>query len=46
MKQKNGFIAVSMIYSFFLVFLMIVIASSSKNSARKQLLRNIKTDMK
>ncbi len=46
MKQKNGFIAVSMIYSFFLVFLMIVLASSAKNAQTRQLLRTIKEDVK
>lgn len=46
MKRRNGFIAVSMIYSFFLVFLMIMLASTTKNAQTRQLLRVYKDDIK
>lgn len=46
MKQRNGFIAVSMIYSFFLVFLMIILATSIKNAQTRQLLKTIKEDVR
>jgi len=45
MKQKNGFIAVSLIYSFFLIFLMIMIATQTKNAQNRQLLRVFKNDL-
>ncbi len=46
MKKKNGFIAVSLIYSFFLVFLMIMLANSVKNAQMRQLLKVFKEDIK
>lgn len=45
MRQKNGFIAVSMIYSFFLVFLMIILATSARNAQTRELLRVFKNDV-
>ncbi len=45
MKKKKGFIAVSLIYSFFLVFLMIMLASITKNAQNRQLLRVFKNDL-
>ena len=46
MKKKNGLIAVSLIYSFFLVFLMIMLSSSVKNAETRQMLQSIKEDIK
>ncbi|MCI8393949.1 MAG: hypothetical protein HFH86_00490 [Bacilli bacterium] len=46
MKKKNGFIAVSLIYSFFLVFLMLMLSSSIKNAQTRLLLGTIKEDIK
>lgn len=46
MKPKNGFIATSLIYSFFLVFLMIMLASVTKDAQTRQLLRTYKDDVK
>lgn len=45
MKKKNGFIAVSLIYSFFLIFLMVMLASATKNTQTRQLLRAFKDDL-
>jgi len=46
MKKKNGFIAVSLIYSFFLVFLMIMLSASVKNAQTRLLLGTMKEDIK
>lgn len=46
MKKKNGFIAISLIYSFFLVFLMIMLANAMKNAQTRQLLKVLKDDIK
>lgn len=46
MAKKNGFIAVSLIYSFFLVFLMIMLSSSMKNAEIRLMLQTIKDDIK
>lgn len=46
MKKKNGFIAVSLIYSFFLVFLMVMLASTVKNASTRVMLNTIKNDIK
>ncbi len=46
MKKQNGFIAVSLIYSFFLVFLMIMLSSSVKNAQTRLLLLTIKNEIK
>ncbi|MCI8575682.1 MAG: hypothetical protein HFI09_04350 [Bacilli bacterium] len=46
MMKKNGFIAVSLIYSFFLVFLMIMLSSSVKNAETRQMLKSLKEDIK
>lgn len=46
MKKKNGFIATSLIYSFFLLFLMIMLASTTKNAQNRELLRAMKNDIK
>lgn len=45
MKKKNGFIAVSLIYSFFLIFLMVMLASATKSTQTRQLLRTFKDDL-
>ncbi len=45
MKKKNGFIAVSLIYSFFLLFLMIMLASATKSTQNRQLLKVFKDDL-
>lgn len=45
MKKKNGFIAISLIYSFFLIFLMVMLASATKNTQTRQLLRTFKNDL-
>ena len=46
MKKKNGFIAVSLIYSFFLVFLMIMLSNSLKDAQTRTMLNTIKKDIK
>lgn len=46
MKNQNGFIAVSLIYSFFLFFLMVMLASSVKTIQARQLLNIYKDDLK
>ncbi len=46
MPKKNGFIAVSVIYSFFLVFLMIMLANATKNAQTRSLLTTMKDDIK
>lgn len=46
MKKQNGFIAVSLIYSFFLVFLMIMLSTSIKNAQTRLLLLTIKNEIK
>lgn len=46
MQKKNGFIAISLIYSFFLVFLMIMLSSSIKNAETRLMLQAIKDDIK
>lgn len=46
MVKKNGFIAVSLIYSFFLVFMMIMLSSSIKNAETRQMLQSLKQDIK
>ncbi len=46
MKKKNGFIAVSVIYSFFLVFLMIMLSVTVNNAQNRTLLSAIKEDIK
>lgn len=46
MKKKNGFIAISLIYSFFLFFLMVMLASSVKTIQARQLLNIFKDDLK
>lgn len=46
MKQKNGFMATSLIYSFFLVFLMLMVGILAKNASNRILLDAIKDDIR
>lgn len=46
MPKKKGFIAISLIYSFFLVFLMIMLSSAVKNTETRLMLKVMKDDIK
>ncbi len=46
MKKKNGFIATSLIYSFFLVFLMILVGVMANYSNDRIQLNRLKQDTK
>lgn len=45
MRNRKGFIAVSLIYSFFLVFLMIMLSNSLKDAQTRLVLGTIKKDI-
>jgi len=46
MKKKRGFMATSLIYSFFLVFLMLMAAILADNANNRILLSSLKEDIR
>lgn len=46
MKRKKGFIAISLIYSFFLVFLMLMVSILGKSANNRILVGSIKNDIR
>ena len=46
MKKKNGFIAISIIFSFFIVFLLILTINLTSYAQNRILMNQIKKDIK
>lgn len=46
MKNKKGFLAVSLIYSFFLVFIMVMVTILSKSILNRNLINSVKEDIR
>ena len=46
MKKKNGFFAISIIFSFFIVFLMIITINLARYAEDRILMNQVKKDIK